>query len=81
MIWLVSHNFLKIYTLQTFRALVVIIIYFDKARCVDISPDGMAYAVGTTGGVLHVAKMETKVTGCLLFLALLVYVNFASRLG
>ena len=31
-----------------------------KAQCVDISPDGLAYAVGTLGGVLHVGKMETK---------------------
>lgn len=31
-----------------------------KARCVDLSPDGLAYAVGTLGGVLHVGKMETK---------------------
>ena len=32
-----------------------------KARSVDISPDGIAYAVGTMGGVLHIAKLETKV--------------------
>ena len=31
-----------------------------KAQCVAISPDGLAYAVGTLGGVLHVGKMETK---------------------
>ena len=31
-----------------------------KAQCVAMSPDGLAYAVGTLGGVLHVGKMETK---------------------
>ena len=31
-----------------------------KAQCVAVSPDGLAYAVGTLGGVLHVGKMETK---------------------
>ena len=31
-----------------------------KAQCVDMSPDGLAYAVGTLGGVLHVGKTETK---------------------
>ena len=31
-----------------------------KAQCVAMSPDGLAYAVGTRGGVLHVGKMETK---------------------
>jgi len=31
-----------------------------KAHCVDISPDGLAYAVGTLGGVLHVGSMEIK---------------------
>ena len=35
--------------------------YFIKAQCVDISADGELYAVGTTGGVLHLAKVETKV--------------------
>ncbi|XP_023324259.1 echinoderm microtubule-associated protein-like 1 [Eurytemora carolleeae] len=31
-----------------------------QARCVDISPNGEVYAVGTLGGVLHVGLMETK---------------------